>query len=474
MIGAAVNTHRSALVGVMSSFKISLMASATGCSTPYGPTRIGPRRDCAQAMTLRSSNTMYVTPTSVAFRTITILSRGMTNVSIIAFQCRWGPTRSGSFADASARIRSSSPRHGRRRSTIHLTQDDVDRANQGHDIGDKMSLYQSRQRLQVAERRRPDAEAVRVGRLAVADDEVAEFALWRLDRVIRLTRRRLDQPWHLADDWTFRKSLRRLANDAQRLAELLHAHQVAVVGVAGGAERNVEVHLVVRRVGFVLAHVARDAGSAKRRAAHPERGGFSAGNDADALGAFEPDAIVREQGLVLVDFRVHDVAEREHLLIPSRRKVQRQAADPHRVVRQARAAELFEQVENQLALAERVEEHRHRADVHRVRAHPEAVARDALQLAENRADVARAPRHFDLHQLLDRLAVADVVRRSGHVVHPVGQKNDLRPVAVLAQLLDAAMQIADDDFCVHHLLAVQTQHDPQHAVRARMLRPHVD
>src|SRR5436190_5858058 len=133
MIGAAVNTHRSALVGVMSSFKISLMASATGCSTPYGPTRIGPRRDCAQAMTLRSSNTMYVTPTSVAFRTITILSRGMTNVSIIFFQCRWGPAPSGSFAD---------------RSTIHLAQDDVDRANQGHDIGDKMSLYQSRQRLQ--------------------------------------------------------------------------------------------------------------------------------------------------------------------------------------------------------------------------------------------------------------------------------------------------------------------------------------
>src|SRR5215813_8760299 len=49
MIGAAVNTHRSALVGVMSSLIISLIASATGCSTPYGPTRIGPRRDCAQA-----------------------------------------------------------------------------------------------------------------------------------------------------------------------------------------------------------------------------------------------------------------------------------------------------------------------------------------------------------------------------------------------------------------------------------------
>jgi len=58
MIGAAVNTHRSARTGVMSSLIISLMASAIGCSTPYGPTRIGPSRDCAHAITLRSSSTM--------------------------------------------------------------------------------------------------------------------------------------------------------------------------------------------------------------------------------------------------------------------------------------------------------------------------------------------------------------------------------------------------------------------------------
>ena len=58
MIGAAVNTHLSARVGVMSSLIISFTASATGCRMPYGPTRIGPSRDCAQAMTLRSSSTM--------------------------------------------------------------------------------------------------------------------------------------------------------------------------------------------------------------------------------------------------------------------------------------------------------------------------------------------------------------------------------------------------------------------------------
>ncbi len=58
MMGAAVNTHLSARVGVMSSFSRSFMASAIGCSMPYGPTRIGPSRTCTHAMTFRSSSTM--------------------------------------------------------------------------------------------------------------------------------------------------------------------------------------------------------------------------------------------------------------------------------------------------------------------------------------------------------------------------------------------------------------------------------
>src|SRR6478672_12008461 len=83
MIGAAVNTHLSARTGVMSSLIISFTASAIGWRTPYGPTRIGPSRDCAHAITLRSSSTMYVTPTSVAFRTMTIFKSGITKLSII-------------------------------------------------------------------------------------------------------------------------------------------------------------------------------------------------------------------------------------------------------------------------------------------------------------------------------------------------------------------------------------------------------
>src|SRR5260221_289239 len=89
---------------------------------------------------------------------------------------------------------------GRGRSPVDLTKHDVKGSDQRDDVCNKMTLDQRAQALEVAERRRPDAEPVRVGGLAVADDEVAELALRRFDRVIGLPRRRLDEARHLADD----------------------------------------------------------------------------------------------------------------------------------------------------------------------------------------------------------------------------------------------------------------------------------
>jgi hypothetical protein len=102
------------------------------------------------------------------------------------------------------------------------------------------------------------------------------------------------------------------------------------------------------------------------------------------------------------------------------------------------------------------------------------VARDPLQLAHDGAQIAGATGHLDRHQLLDGLAIADVVRRCGDVIHAIGEQHDLRPVPALAEFLDPAMQIPDHDIAAHHPLAIETQHDPQHAMRAGVLRPHVD
>src|SRR5262245_33356320 len=130
-----------------------------------------------------------------------------------------------------------------------------------------MTFRHPTERLQIAEGRRPHAKTIGISGLAVADDKVPELAFWRLDRVIRLASKRLDETRHLAHDRPFGNALRRLADDAQRLAELLEANEIPVVGVTDGPDRHVEFHFVVRRVRFVLANVARHAGPSQRRTA---------------------------------------------------------------------------------------------------------------------------------------------------------------------------------------------------------------
>ena len=101
---ASVGVYGIILAGYASNSKFpllaSLRASAIGCSTPDGPTRIGPSRDCTHAMTLRSSSVMYETAISVAFRTTRILISGMTSCSITA-----------RLLQARCRLSQSAPRH---------------------------------------------------------------------------------------------------------------------------------------------------------------------------------------------------------------------------------------------------------------------------------------------------------------------------------------------------------------------------
>ena len=66
------------------------------------------------------------------------------------------------------------------------------------------------------------------------------------------------------------------------------------------------------------------------------------------------------------------------------------------------AGDELEQVEDLLALAERVPEHRDRTELERRRAEPDEMRVDAVQLAEERAHPRRLRGHLELEQLLDR------------------------------------------------------------------------
>ena len=61
--GDMLKSSLSAWRGRMSSLKKSLAASATGCRTPWKPTRFGPSRPCIKATTRRSSQIMTTTMT---------------------------------------------------------------------------------------------------------------------------------------------------------------------------------------------------------------------------------------------------------------------------------------------------------------------------------------------------------------------------------------------------------------------------
>ena len=141
---------------------------------------------------------------------------------------------------------------------------------------------------------------------------------------------------------------------------------------------------------------------------------------------------------------------------------------------EARATVLFENLEDLLAISERVEQGRHRSDIERMRAQPKLVTGNAIQFSQDHANIFRARGRLHIHQLLDRFAVAQAIRHSGDVIHAIDVGIEHRVGAVLSDLFHAAMQVSDDALGAQNFFAVQLQDDAQHAMRSRMLRPHID
>src|SRR6185503_1383332 len=76
MYGAKKKIQRSAFSGMKSSLTSSLRPSAIGCSSPHGPTRIGPSRACMNAEIFRSRYVAYATQSATSVTTRPIWIRG--------------------------------------------------------------------------------------------------------------------------------------------------------------------------------------------------------------------------------------------------------------------------------------------------------------------------------------------------------------------------------------------------------------
>ena len=90
------------------------------------------------------------------------------------------------------------------------------------------------------------------------------------------------------------------------------------------------------------------------------------------------------------------------------------------------------------------------------------------------ADELRAVGHVEAQQLFGRKAERMLLVHRGDVVETIEIADRLHVRLVLDQLLGAAMKQADVRIDAFHDLAVEFEHEAQHAVRRGVLRPEVD
>ena len=199
-------------------------------------------------------------------------------------------------------------------------------------------------------------------------------------------------------------------------------------------------------------------------------------DDALALGALQEDRVGVDERLVLLDLGGEQLEELAALLDPAVGQVVAHAAEAVVVEHHARARELFHEVEDELAVAEHVEDHgrAQRREVGGEGADRHQVAGDAHELAGDDADELRPPRDLHAGELLDRHDVGPLAVDAGEVLGAVDDRDVLEVGAPLGELLLAAVQVADDRDDVLDELAVEGDDQAQHAVRAGVLRPHVD
>ncbi len=184
--------------------------------------------------------------------------------------------------------------------------------------------------------------------------------------------------------------------------------------------------------------------------------------------------IVLEQCFVVGDARREELQELAHGRNEILRQIAPEAAGPEIADHHPLPGHHLEQVENVFALAEAVEEDRHRGDVEGVGAQPDQMAGDAGQFGQDDANDLRPRRRLDAQQLLDRQDVAQIVGHRRQVVHPVGHDQRLGVGLGLHVLFDAGVQEADIRGQIDDGFAVQLHQQAQHAVGAGMLRPHAE
>ena len=166
----------------------------------------------------------------------------------------------------------------------------------------------------------------------------------------------------------------------------------------------------------------------------------------------------------------------QHVVAPARRQVGGDATGADVVVVHPQAGDLLEEAQHLLALAPAVDHHRHGAEVHAVGREEQQVAGHPVELGHQHADPHRPLGDLlvDAEQLLGGEGERQLVEERAEVVHARDVRAALHVRQRLAGLLHPGVQVADDRLAAQHRLALQLEHQAQHAVGAGVRRAHVE
>ena len=142
----------------------------------------------------------------------------------------------------------------------------------------------------------------------------------------------------------------------------------------------------------------------------------------------------------------------------------------------AQARDVLDDLEGLLAADEARRHDRGGAHLVAAGADRDEVRADAGELHHEHAQHVRAVGDVvgDAEQLLDAHAVHGLVEHRGDVVHAGAERDALSPGPELHVLLDAGVEVADARAQLGDPLALDLEHDAQHAVSGRVLGAHVE
>ena len=104
-----------------------------------------------------------------------------------------------------------------------------------------------------------------------------------------------------------------------------------------------------------------------------------------------------------------------------------------------------------------------------MRAQPQEVIQNTGDFIEHHADVLCPLGHIHAHQFFNRHHIGVFVDHHRYIIETIHIRQILNVGAGLGEFFSGAMQQADMRVGALHDLAIELQHQPQHAVRRRML-----